>query len=204
MVAGRAKRGRRRVAKAGSVALYAVTLTVSAAGAAWISRVISRPTVTDDGLSTRVVDPVVAGGEQLVLVFVGSTSCVWSRTPEVRDALGAAATLLQKQAEERQMGFHRIGVVASPSPATGLAFLAEVGDFDEIVAGGRWASVGLLKYVVSDFRGSGVTPQLLVLKRRIGTDGWGVHDEKLLRRLVGSAMISTWVSAGGLLPPLEP
>lgn len=187
----------------GTFALYSATLVISAAGAAWVSGIVfSGPTVTGDGLSTRTVDPA-SGGEQLVVVFVGSTSCVWSKTPEVRDALRTATALLQQHAEERRIAFHRIGIVASPSPEVGIAFLAQVGEFDEIVVGGQWASVGLQKYVVSDFRGAGVTPQLLVLQRRIGTNGWGVHDEQILRRLVGSAMISTRVSAGEMLPASE-
>lgn len=140
-------------------------------------------------------------GEQLVLVFVGSTSCIWSGTPEVRHAVDSAVGLLGEYAQQRGMAFHRIGIVASPSPESGLAFLDRFGEFDEIIVGGWWSNAGLRKYVMSDFRGSGVTPQLLVLQRRIGDNGRAVSDEQLLRRLVGSAMITTRVSGqGGLLP----
>ena len=195
-----AQRHGRWVARVATVSLYVVTLVVSAALAVWVSRLVfSTPPASGDGLSRRISDPR-EGGEQIVLVFIGSTSCVWSSTPGVRDGLRQAAVLLHRRAEEEQIGFHRIGVAVSPSTETGAALLADVGEFDEIVLGGHWTNVGLLKYVVYDFPGAELTPQVLVLRRSIGANGWGVRDERVLRRLVGTAMISNWVAAGGVLP----
>ena len=202
-----ARRVRGWGSSAGTLALYATTLILFAiVGAGLWGFFFARPVVTDGGASAESGVPAsIVGGEQLVLVFVGSTSCVWSRTPEVRGALRQAEAALRRNAESRQMGLHRIGVSVAPSPEAGLRLLADVGEFDEVAVGGRWTNAGIQKYVSEGFHGSAATPQLLVLQRRIGDNGRGVYEETLLRRLVGTGMIASWLSGGAVLPsPLGP
>lgn len=94
----------------GTFALYAaMAILFALVGSVLWGIFFAGPVATDGGPSTESGVPAsFVGGEQLVLVFVGSTSCVWSRTPEVRDALREAGTALRRHAESRQIGFHRI------------------------------------------------------------------------------------------------
>jgi hypothetical protein len=137
--------------------------------------------------------------DQIVLVFVGSTSCTASRSTGMKRNLARARRAVERHAAEEGATVFLIGAAESHSAAQGLAFLEEMGPFDEMAAGGGWANSTLLKYVVTDLRGPGTTPQLLVLRRSMSGGGWGVASESLVLRLVGLRAVEEWLRSGSQL-----
>jgi len=150
-------------------------------------------------LSTTVESPgpeagaVGHEGDQLVMVFIGSTSCSINRTESVRRDVREAMGWLDAYAKREGMSFLRIGVVESESPHEGWTLLESIGAFNEVAVGGRWSNTALLKYMVRDLPGPDETPQILVLRRKLGPEGWGIQEEALLKRLVGDREIAEWV-----------
>lgn len=133
---------------------------------------------------------------EIALVFVGSSTCMWSRTNEVRQGVHAAQRSLADVARREGATMRSVGIAVGDRPADGLEFLANVASFDEVAIGGGWSSLGVTRYLVRDFPGPDKTPQLLVLRRVVGEEGWGITRERLLLRLVGAEEIASWTQAG--------
>jgi len=139
---------------------------------------------------------VEPGKPEVTLVFIGSASCRFSRSAQVGADWRVAVEAARQQAADAGFGFQTLGIAVSNSPSAGLALLKSLGGMDEMNVGGGWMSLGVGRYLVRTFPGPDATPQVLVLSRRRTTEGWGLKEETLVRRVVGAADIGRWVDGG--------
>lgn len=169
----------------------------------WVYRIgFSTPGIGD--LKPSGAGPPATSIEQIAMVFVGSSTCAVSGSPQVHRDVDRAASMVSSWANSEGMDFHRIGVAVAPSAEQGLEYLGGFGPFDEVLIGPGFYSIGLLRYVIMGFPGPDVTPQLLVAKRQIGEGGSGIREEHILLRLVGIGEIGRWVDSGSPIEPETP
>ena len=139
-----------------------------------------------------------AGGE-IILVYVGSSRCGWSNTPELPDLVDRAKRNVARQAAEMGMRFAAVGISRDVSAERGLRYLARFGRFDEVMSGRGWANIGVQKYIYGEMPGLGATPQIIVVSRGLNYDLTGhvtIVNESVLTRRVGLEEISEWAFEG--------
>jgi hypothetical protein len=126
-------------------------------------------------------------GHEIVVVFVGSSTCGASRNSALQAAVQRVRDSLASQAASASKTFAYIGVSLDWSVQDGLSFLKEFGPFDEITVGGNWLNMASLFYILRDIPGPPRLPQILVLEREIhaGPDGVRIGNDTLLERKVG-------------------
>jgi hypothetical protein len=106
--------------------------------------------------------------------------------------------LLATQAEAAGRTFHFVGVAVDWDVATGVEYLRELGDFDEISSGGSWLNTTVAERLFVDKQPA--VPTLVLYERTItavpepGTIVFG--PERELARFSGSNRISEWIEAG--------
>jgi hypothetical protein len=147
-------------------------------------------------------------GPELVLVFIGSSTCGPSNQRELPGQVEQLKLALQRRARTSGRSFTTLGIARDWDTDAGIRHLNRFGRFDEVIAGRNWLNTGLLRYVWEDIPGQAATPQLLVLERRLvdrrsneAADGI-VRDERLLVRKVGSAEIERWLAQSAPMPRL--
>ena len=74
---------------------------------------------------------------QLVLIYLGSPTCGFCTDPAYRSLIIEAKERLA-QLVARPVSFLTIGVSVDNYVKAGLAFLEQVGDWDEVVVGNGW------------------------------------------------------------------
>ena len=152
--------------------------------------------------------PVAAvPGEEIALVYVGSSTCAWSNAEQLPAIVQGLKQELLARARQAGKGFLAIGVAQDGVAANGVEHLYGFGEFDEIIAGRGWANTGIQKYVYGDLPGPGGTPQILVVARTLNheTGHVVVGGERVLARMVGLTEITDWAAAGApfVIPPLH-
>ena len=137
--------------------------------------------------------------DEIVLVYLGSSSCGWSNLPEVARAVKDAKILVAGYARNAGMRFTALGIALDADASRGWSHLRKAGLFDEVAAGMGWANSGADKYVFGTLAGPASTPQLLVVQRSLSTGPGGrpkAESERVLVRKTGSNAIVSWVSEG--------
>ena len=137
--------------------------------------------------------------EEIVLVYLGSSTCGWSNLPEVSRAVRDAKILVAAHARDSGTRFSALGIALDADASRGWAHLRKAGSFDEVAAGMGWANSGAEKYVFGTLAGPASTPQLLVVQRSLSTGPGGrpkAESERVLVRKTGSNAILSWVSQG--------
>lgn len=151
---------------------------------------------------STVYEPAAAieTGEEVALVFIGASFCNAHNTPGFPEVVETAKLRVQRQARQGGMQFRAIGVALDWRSADGLAFLARFGEWDEVASGSNWISDAATKYVWRDIPGDANVPQLLVLRRTVQA-GQAIRmgEDRVVKRLLGTAAIEEWVSAGAKL-----
>ncbi len=139
-------------------------------------------------------------GEEIVLVFIGASFCNAQNTPGFPAAVETAKLRLQEHARAGGMRFRAVGIALDWRTADGLAFLERFGEFDEVASGSNWISDGATKYIWRDIPGDADVPQMLVLRRRVETgQAIRLSEDRVVKRIRGTADIKNWVSAGATL-----
>ena len=106
-----------------------------------------------------------APGDELVLVYIGSSGCSWSNVPGLPAVVDGLKTTIQNRARRTGNAFATLGIARDAVAADGIAHLAKFGDFDEVISGRGWANTGVQKYIYGAMPGEGATPQVLVVPR---------------------------------------
>lgn len=137
-------------------------------------------------------------GEEIALVYVGSSTCAWSNAEALPGIVQDLKLNVLARARDEGKGFAAIGVAQDAVAANGVDHLSKFGEFDEIVAGRGWANIGVQKYVYGNMPGPGGTPQILVVARTLSHDTGHVvvGGERVLARMVGLNEITEWAEAG--------
>lgn len=139
-------------------------------------------------------------GEELVLAFVSSTWCVGNRAPGLHEAIEQAKLEMSDRASVEGIDFRALGVALDWPADSGIAYLQEFGEFDELVVGSNWWNLGAQELIWEDDETNPQIPQVIVFRREItssGTPSFG--PRRVLKRVVGGDPIVDWVQAGAEL-----
>ena len=166
-----------------------------------------RWTVPALSVSEYVPEALSTEGEETVLVYVGSSTCGWSNTPELPSLIKGLKAELQSRAHREDWRFATIGIAKDRRAVDGLAHLDKFGGFDEVMAGHGWANRGVQEFVYGQgsLAGRGATPQVIVVSRRLElvADGHvSLADEQVVVRKVGLDQITEWIADGAAIPGL--
>lgn len=193
---------RRKVAVGASiVALGAITsFSLTVAGIVPIPRVDVVWRGHADPAAYRPSGSIATGKtEEVVLVYIGSSSCGWSNVPELPGLVERMKRDLRAWSTDRELGFLAIGIARDINVAAGLRHIESFASFDEVMAGRSWANVGVQKYVYGELAGPGITPQVVIIHRRIEYHGTGkvaIESERVLARMAGLREITDWTVTG--------
>jgi hypothetical protein len=126
-------------------------------------------------------------GPQLVLLFVGSSTCLWSNDSRLPEALETLKVQLSEHARKHGLQFRAIGVSVDWRSDDGVQYLAGLGAFDEISIGSNWTNSTLLDYVWE--RGGIVaTPAVFVYRHELLMQGDSAGIQQM-RRDAGELML---------------
>ena len=78
----------------------------------------------------------------ILLVYIGSSSCGFADNPELPKIIGRTKLVRQQHAADKGYSFSAIGESIDWDPARGQAHLAEVGRIDETMTGRRMWGLG--------------------------------------------------------------
>ncbi len=117
-------------------------------------------------------DPYVTTFEQsegtdLVMVYIMSQDCGPCHDPEMKTAIDTAKRLLQSRAATEGKQFSAVGVVKNYDWEEGIAFLAESGYFDEVIAGRSWFNTGVVEHCWQDSECAPGMPMIRVFERDV-------------------------------------
>ena len=102
---------------------------------------------------------------ELLVIFVGSSSCTFSDPPELKELLGSATAAVSLQAVGERVDVYTVGFAVDEPASVGASYLTEVGVFDEIVTGRGWDGVFGDLVLGQRLGAVKVTPQLLIVDR---------------------------------------
>jgi hypothetical protein len=140
-------------------------------------------------------------GSELVAVYISSSRCIGNRAAGLHEAIEAAKVRLAQRAKSEGRTFRAVGVSLDWAPDTGLAYLKEFGQFDELVIGSNWFNLGATNFVFGDSTGRPSIPQLLVYERTINTSNprrLAFGAPHVLLRIVGGDSIVARVNDGAV------
>lgn len=138
-------------------------------------------------------------GEQLVMVYIGSSACGWSNDPALPGVVEKLKVRLADNARERGLSFKAVGVSIDWSTEAGIDHLKRFGRFDEVATGYNWAGTHALRYLWSGYTPRVATPTLLIYRRQLqgpdvdsGQAWYGELDLEILTAKVGLHEILEW------------
>lgn len=148
-------------------------------------------------------------GEQLVLIYFGSSRCVWSNSRELPEIVERLKVAMERQASRRGWSFESVGVGVDWIPEDGLDHLRKFGRFDEVSSGYGWGNHTAMTY----FNGQPVplasTPEVVVVRRNLrrpslveGVANYAVAHGQVVVVKSGLTELQRWAEAGAPLPPL--
>lgn len=148
------------------------------------------------------------GGAELILIYIGSSGCVYSNKPDLPDKIDQLKSLVQSKAIENGRGFAVIGISRDWDIERGLAHLAKFGEFDEVMTGRSWANEGIMKYIWEGSYGMPATPQVIIIDRFLSMDPsegprFKRLEEEFVVRKVGPNAIQDWLELKAPLPKLN-
>ncbi len=199
-----------RLGKLGLVALLTGGLlgfTLGSFGLLPVPEIRIRWTVPIFRAAEYLPSATLEAGEEVLLIYVGSSSCGWSNVPELPEIVQDLKTGLQQRVREAGKRFAAVGIAGDRHADEGLAHLEKFGAFDETIAGRSWVNSGIQRYIFGSgsLAGPGVTPQIIIVARRLGysTGHVSVVEERALLRKAGLDEIAAWVGQGAPIPGYE-
>lgn len=137
-------------------------------------------------------------GRQLLVIYFGSPTCASCVRPSFIAAIRRAAGLMQRQAIEHHVTMHWAGVAIHWNSAEGIAYLGQLGPFDEVSSGAKWWNTAVAQHLYRQTPPA--VPTLVVYERTIAVDyvseALQLRDQRELLRLTGGNVIEDWVAKG--------
>jgi hypothetical protein len=190
----------RRVAALTGTTASAALLTAAAVGSLINVRESTGMSPSEEVVRSSVRATADTSSVEIFLVFIGAPTCPASTPDAIATTLAQVQDRVHAQTTAQNVRFARLGVAVSNGAADGVRYLEEVGEFDEVIAGGGWRNTGIHRFVDIDLPGIAMTPQVIIVRRVRRT---GVLTESVLVRKAGNAAIQLWNSRGAPLPDTQ-
>lgn len=135
------------------------------------------------------VDTKLRSGTHLTLVVIAPTAPNERFSATVGEGLNA----LRDATVSKGLIFGTIGVSDNWSVKKGLADLADIGPFDEVIVGRNWLNLGVQEYI-NRIGARAAVPQVIILVQtvRVDTIPFVYGDVTELARFVGLGELEAW------------
>lgn len=138
---------------------------------------------------------------EILVVFVSSADCVANKAEGFSDAMSRIRGLIDTQLSGNVNAVSRfVGISVDTDPKTGVEYLFQLADFDEVVAGGNWLNTATEKYFwhPNGYRLTATIPRIVVLQRTTIWDETSarIEQEKMLLTIETSPSIVKWIGEG--------
>jgi len=175
-----------------------------------VSSFIGKEQVSQGAQESRFRPLSMGNTDEVVLIFIGSYACFYSRSDAIPPIIRAAKRAASKKYEANNIQFSSIGVSSGVSVELGLEYIEDVGDFSEVSAGRSWSNSTVEKFL-KHHPGEGAIPQIVLLHRKVSLEESGSSrgsvvprvNEYVLLRKVGLPELNAWSRAGFPLPQIE-
>lgn len=139
-------------------------------------------------------------GGELVLVYIGQSTCTPCLAPAFKSALEQAKVGVAERAAEEGKAFYALGVALDWELEAGYDFLTASGAFDEVMIGRNWHNAGAFAHL---YRAEGqderllALPTVMVFEREVEGEVWTRATGPRYRfEAAGSDALVEWVEAG--------
>lgn len=147
---------------------------------------------------------------ETVVIYVGSSQCIWAKRPSLRASVQSILDSLQVREARRGGYVTAVGIDLAPLRGQELDHLHAVAAFDQFVLGGDVLSRGLSHIADLESADASQTPQIFILTHRaekVSARGAAlvvdVTGSTLLVRKVGLEEIKQWVASGVSVPATD-
>lgn len=134
---------------------------------------------------------------ELVLIYLADSRCPFCQNEEIINQIRGIDAELNEISKKMGFGYKKIGISIDWNVNEGLSYLRNIIEFDELIVGGGWSNMGVLRYVYDDFQTQAATPQLIITFRnynRIITPSTetfrGLKEERVFVNLIGDEMLN--------------
>ncbi|MXW15480.1 MAG: hypothetical protein F4065_11415 [Rhodothermaceae bacterium] len=145
-----------------------------------------------------------ASDKELVMVFMGSSTCAFSNHDALPPLIEDAKLKLQSKSIDQGWSFSVIGVSVDWRASDGITHLGKFGHFDEIMTGRKWHGTAADLYSRKIISGIRATPQIFVFARDYTQNSEEVKEsvpkEIPIHRVAGIGQIENWLNRGLPLP----
>jgi len=166
-----------------------------------------RFTSKDNNLETDTAISTTQGQYELVLIYIGCSTCGASNVEGLPDSFIKIKEFLNNRADKYGYAFHTIGISKDEKIKDELMHLSKYGNMNEIIVGNDWSNTGILKYIYNDFPGPASIPQIIVAKRKFRaisnysqTFYRAIEDEAVLMRKIGPDEIKEYAENKAPIP----
>lgn len=136
--------------------------------------------------------PVKKYTNEINLIYVGSSNCIFSKGNELIYAIDHIKFKLDSIAASNEIGFSSIGVAMDRNAQIGIKHLKEFGYFNEFISGNFWSNTGSI-YYLEKFDQELSTPQI-ILTKKIYSESLknNIIEEEHLLTITGKDRIVNW------------
>jgi hypothetical protein len=136
-------------------------------------------------------------GREIVAVFISMSTCIANYQPEFKPAVRQMMRRLGVQRDSLHLPISIMGVSTDWETRVGIAYLQDLGEFDEMSVGRNWFNGQVMHWVWTQPDGVPVVPQVILVEHTIsGTRRVEVSPDRILARFVGGDQIQEWVARG--------
>ena len=147
------------------------------------------------------------GGTELVVLYIGRSTCAWCNHPDLPPLLVQAKERFSRLADSAGWFFSMAGLAVDLRADHGLQHLERLSVFDQSAGGGGWSTLFGSPFLWEDGSGNPATPQVLVFFRHVArTSGdssavaYQVTFDRPAVRRVGLTELVRWQRQGFPLP----
>ena len=143
---------------------------------------------------------LLSEGSELVLVYIGQSTCGPCLAPAFKAALEQVKLGLAERAAEEGKAFYAVGVALDWELEAGYDFLTASGAFDEVMIGRNWHNAGAFAHL---YRAEGqderllALPTVMVFEREVEGAMWTRATAPRYRfEAAGADEVVAWAEAG--------
>lgn len=123
---------------------------------------------------------------EVLIIYFGSSQCSFCTSEDNKVYFDQ---IVKKIKEKNNLSVVTKGVSLDEQIEDGYEFLYKLNDFDEIVIGDKYNNSAFFKYVINDYKGVAVVPQIVIMLRTTEEVSnnlpLDIKSEEFLYRIVG-------------------
>jgi hypothetical protein len=121
--------------------------------------------------------------KEILVIYIGSSECSFCNSEENKKHYRLIKSKIKNKTDIK---LKTVGISLDKSIEDGYNFLTSLDDFDEVIIGEKQINTGYLKYVLENYKGVEIIPQVLIVLKTLNDENNRIEKEELLYRVVGT------------------